>query len=81
MKDSIELLIAICSLMGIVWKIAKIEEKVNDRIQSVENLVEVHLREYQIRREWVDYMLHATNEALKHKFERLREEIKLMRES
>lgn len=80
MKDLIELIVAIVGLAGLAYRLGKLEEKIFDAVQELRSDLNVHLREYQVRKEWVDYMFHATSEALKHKFERLREEIKTKRE-
>jgi len=76
MHEYLNALVASCSLIGIIYRVAKLEEKINDRIQSVEARLDIHVKEYQIRREWVDYLIHALDQKIDHKFNRLFEEIK-----
>jgi hypothetical protein len=76
MYKHLDALVAACSLIGIIYKVAKLEEKINDRIQSIEARLDIHLREYQIRREWIDYLINALDQKIDHKFNRLFEEIK-----
>ena len=80
MKDLVELAVAILGLAGLAYRLGKIEEKIFDAVQELKSDFNVHLREYEVRKEWVDYMFHALNEKIGHKFDRLREEIKAKRE-
>jgi hypothetical protein len=76
MKDYLEIIMALAGLVGIAYQVAKTEEKIFDAIQKLNAGFEVHLKEYEIRREWVDYMLNGLNEKISHKFNRLHDEIK-----
>ncbi len=76
MKDLIELSIAILGLAGIAYQVAKTEEKIFDAIQKLQGDFNVHVKEYEVRKEWVDYMLHGLNEKIDHKFNRIHENLK-----
>ena len=80
MKDLIELVAAVIGLAGLAYRLGKVEEKIFDAVQELRSDLNVHLKEYEIRKDWVDYMIHALNEKISHKFDRLREEIKFKRE-
>ena len=80
MKDLIELVAAVLGLAGLAYRLGKVEEKIFDAVQELRSDLNVHLKEYEIRKDWVDYMIHALNEKISHKFDRLREEIKFKRE-
>jgi hypothetical protein len=80
MKDFIELGIAILGLAGIAYKLAKTEEKIFDAIQTLRGDLNVHAKEYEIRKEWVDYMLHGLNEKIDHKANRLFDETKELKQ-
>jgi hypothetical protein len=76
MKDNADIVVAIITLIGGIYKFAKLEEKINDKIQFVDSKLEVHIKEYQVRKEWIDYLLHGLDAKIDHKFNRIYEEIK-----
>ncbi|MGI8500428.1 MAG: hypothetical protein ACR2LR_04730 [Hassallia sp.] len=80
MKELIEVVATIIGLAGIAYRFWKLESKIYDAIKDLRKDFAVHHALYEVRREWVDYMLHALDKKIDHKFERLREEAKLKRE-
>jgi len=81
MKQWIEVILSIMGLAGIAYQIGKVEGKIYDAIKDLRKDVAVHSAEDVVRREWVDYMLHGLDKKIDHKFERLREEIKITGEA
>lgn len=89
LKEVLEIILAIISLIGIVYHIAKLETKVYDsidslkgvlseRFNSIQNQLNVHLAIYSERKEQVDYLLHALDQKIDHKFNRLHQDIKAL---
>lgn len=76
MKDLVELAVAILGLAGLAYRLGKIEEKIFDAIQELQSDFNVHVKEYEVRKEWVDYLLHGLNEKIDHKFNRIHEDLK-----
>lgn len=76
MKDLLETFVAIAFLAGITYNTAKIEERIVDLIQEIRKDLAVHITEYVVKGEWIDYMLHALDEKISHRISRLRKELK-----
>jgi len=87
MKDYIDIAVGLTALIAIIYRVFQIEaaiynaiedlkESVNNRINALEHSFAVHVAIYAERKEQVDYFLHANDEKIDHKANRLLEEIK-----
>ncbi len=87
LQESLNIIIGVAAVIGLVYRLAKMEAAIYDaidklkdltidRINSTESRLAVHLAEYTGKKELVDYQLHALNEKIDHKFNRIYTEIK-----
>jgi hypothetical protein len=87
MKNNIDIILGLAALIGVVYRVFQVEaaiydaiedlkESLNNRIASSELSFGVHVAIYAERKEQVDYLIHALEEKLDHKFNRLFDEIK-----
>jgi len=87
MKEHLDIILGIGALIAITYRAFQIETKVygkiddlkeslNNRINSLERSLGLHIAIYSERKEQVDYFLHALDEKIDHKFNRLIDEIK-----
>jgi hypothetical protein len=86
MKNHLDIILGLTALHAVIYRVFQIEaaiydaidnlkESVNDRINRLEHSFAVHVAIYAERKEQVDYMLHALEEKIDHKFNRLLGEI------
>jgi hypothetical protein len=75
MKGYLDLMVAVAAFSTALFGIAKVKEQIVDEIQEVGKKLDIHLKEYDLRKEFVDYMFHALDEKINHKFNRLREDM------
>jgi hypothetical protein len=87
MKNNLDIILGFAMLIGIAYKVFQIEtaiydaikdlkESINNRIAENELRFGVHMAAYAERKEQVDYLIHANEEKITHKANRLFEEIK-----
>ena len=73
-------------IVAVLWQIAEMKYSIykyidvannsqSYRISELEKSLAVHQHLYEERKEFVDYQLHALNELVKHKFDRVMKEI------
>jgi hypothetical protein len=90
MKNNIDIILGLAAPIAVVYRVFQVEaaiydaiedlkESLNDRIASNELSFGVHLAIYAERKEQVDYLIHALEEKIDHKSNRLFEEIKELR--
>ena len=81
-KDSLELILGFCALVGIIYKIAQIEKAIYTAIdlvkddlvirhKDIDKRLDIHLQDYSNRAEIVNYMINGLDEKIDHKFTRL----------
>ena len=86
-KDSIELLIGLAAIAGFIYRASQLEskvyqaidsseDKINEKINQLNNRFEVHVADYFAKKEMQDYLINAFNERSDHKFTRCWNEIK-----
>jgi len=87
MKEHLDIILGIGALIAITYRVFQVETKIYnaignlkdsfyDRINSFERSLGLHIAIYSERKEQVDYFLHALDEKIDHKFNRLTDEIK-----
>jgi hypothetical protein len=87
MKEYVDILVGLTVLIAVVYRVFQIEaaiydaiedlkESVSDRINLLERSFALHVAIYAERKEQVDYLLHANEEKIDHKANRLFDEIK-----
>lgn len=81
-KESIELILGLCALASIIYKVAQIEKAIYTAIdvvkddlilrhKDIDKRLDIHLQDYSNRAEMVNYMINGMNEKIDHKFNRL----------
>jgi hypothetical protein len=86
MKNHLDIILGLTALHAVIYRVFQIEaaiydaidnlkESVNDRINRLEHSFAVHVAIYAERKEQVDYLLHANEEKIDHKFNWLLGEI------
>lgn len=86
-KDSVELILGIMAILGMIYALAQVERRIYDEIHKLESRLttrftvsetkfDVHMQDYANRKEAVDYRLGGLNEKIEHKFNRLHAEVK-----
>ncbi|MBD2771603.1 hypothetical protein [Iningainema tapete] len=92
MKDYLEIILGVLALIGIVYRVAKLESEMyeaidgvgdalTERINLTLNEFRIHVAVYRERKEQVDYLIHGLDEKINHKFDRLYQEIKVLQKS
>ncbi len=87
MKDSIQIILGIAGLIGIIYGVFKVESSiyktidnlgrvVHDRINSLDRDLALHIAIYLERKEQVNLHLHGLEEKVDHAKSRLLDEIK-----
>lgn len=87
MKEHLDIILGIGALIAIIYRAFQIETKIydtidnlkdslNNRINSFERSLGLHIAIYSERKEQVDYFLHALDEKIDHKSNRFIDEIK-----
>jgi hypothetical protein len=87
MKNNLDIILEIAALIGVIYKVFQVESAIyntienlkdsfNDRIHSLERNLDLHIAIYTERKVQVDYLLHANEEKIDHKANRLFDEIK-----
>lgn len=87
MKDQIDIVVGITILIGVVYRVFHIESAIykaieasrkslNEDIHCLERDLGLHIAIYTERKQQVDYLLHANQEKIDHKANRLFDEIK-----
>lgn len=75
LKDSIEILIGIIALIGWIYQLASFERRIYERIAALEAKLNIHMTDYQNRRESVDYRMGELNHKIEHSKSRLWEQV------
>ena len=86
-KDLVELIVGVLAVLGVVYKIAKVERRIYEEITSVkhtlttkliecEHSMRLHLQDYANRRESVEWRMGQLDQKINHKDERLRNQVK-----
>lgn len=89
MKEYIQIILGILALIGIVYRVARLQSEVyeaiddlgdalSEQINLIINEFRIHVAVYKERKEQVDYLIHGLDEKINHKFDRLHQEIKLL---
>lgn len=74
-KDSIEIVIGVLALVGWIYQLASFERRIYERIASLEAKLNIHMTDYQNRKESVDYRMGELNNKIEHVKSRLWEQI------
>lgn len=88
--DVIQFFIALIPLAGVIWHVAEIKAQIfkyidtainsiDDRVDTNDKKFEVFVTRFEERKEFVDYQIHAANEKINHKFQRLMDEVKQLK--
>ncbi|NEU73599.1 hypothetical protein PI95_013755 [Hassallia byssoidea VB512170] len=87
MKNNLDIILGIIALIGIIYRVFQVEtaiyntikdlkDTVNNRIAANELSFGMHMAAYAERKEQIDYLIHALQEEIDHKANRLLGEIK-----
>ncbi|MBW4571594.1 MAG: hypothetical protein KME31_27330 [Tolypothrix carrinoi HA7290-LM1] len=87
MKNNLDIILGIIALIGITYRVFQVEKAIYDAIDElnkslIKRIAEnefnfgVHVAAYCERKERVDYLIHANEEKIDHKANRLFDEIK-----
>lgn len=87
MKDYIEIILGFFALVGVIYRIAQAEssiykaidalkDSVSERVSQQEHLLQLHLVEWQEKKEVYTYRFNSLEQLIKHKFDRLSNWIK-----
>lgn len=87
LKEALELFGLLTGAIVIIYRMAKVESAIyqaisqadrqsSERIARLETRLDLHIQSMKDRAEHVDYLLHALDEKLDHKFKRHQAEIK-----
>jgi len=86
-KNNLDIILGLAALVAVVYRVFQVEAAIDDAIEDLKhNLItritanetsfSVHVAIYQERKEQVDYLIHALDEKIDHKANRLLGEIK-----
>jgi hypothetical protein len=74
MKNYLDIVLGVCALIGIIWRIAQVY--LETKISNLQKDLEVHLTEYSGKKELLEYQLNGMNQKIDHKFSRCWIEVK-----
>jgi hypothetical protein len=86
-KNNLDIILGLAALVAVVYRVFQVEAAIYDAIEDLkqslinriatnETSFSVHVAIYQERKEQVDYLMHALDEKIDHKVNRLLGEIK-----
>ncbi|RAM50398.1 MAG: hypothetical protein C6Y22_17535 [Hapalosiphonaceae cyanobacterium JJU2] len=86
-KATLDLIVVVVGILGAFYRLAKIEQKIYETIENVKDslLEKINTNANQIDKyiairsekdEWAEYLRHALDEKIDHKFNRLHEQVK-----
>ncbi|MBD2385255.1 hypothetical protein [Cylindrospermum sp. FACHB-282] len=87
LKTSLDMFLSVAAVVGIIYKIAKVEaeihraidkvkDELSDKVNRNENRIDIHQTSYVGDKEMQDYLIHTLNEKIDHKFNRLNSDVK-----
>lgn len=87
MKNNLDIILGIAALVAVVYRVFQVEARIYDAIDELNKSLllriaenefnfGVHVAAYAERKERVDYLIHANEEKIDHKANRLLDEIK-----
>ncbi|GAX46204.1 hypothetical protein NIES4075_72250 [Tolypothrix sp. NIES-4075] len=87
MKNNLDIILGVIALIGITYRVFQVEKAIYDSIDELNKLFikrmadneynfGVHVAAYCERKEQIDYLIHALQEEIDHKANRLLGEIK-----
>lgn len=76
LAELLSIIIAVCSVLGAVWRVAAIEKDIQISIRKIDSKLDVFTTTYQEQREHQQYLINDLYGQLKHKSDRLMNEIK-----
>ncbi len=76
LAELLSIIIAVCSVLGAVWRVAAIEKDIQISIRKLDSKLDVFITTYQEQREHQQYLINDLYGQLKHKSDRLMNEIK-----
>ncbi|MCV3213019.1 hypothetical protein OGM63_05670 [Plectonema radiosum NIES-515] len=90
MKNNLDIILGLAALVVVIYRVFQVEAAIydaientkdsfNNRINSLEHNLALHVAIYAERKEQVDYLLHNLDSKIEHKFNRLLEEIKQLK--
>ena len=76
LAELLSIIIAVFSVLGAIWRVAAIEKDIQITIRKVESKLDVFTTTYQEQREHQQYLINDLYGQIKHKSDRLMNEIK-----
>lgn len=87
MKNNLDIILGFAALVAVVYRVFQVEARIYDTIDELHKSLSkriaenefnfgVHVAAYAERKERVDYLIHANEEKIDHKANRLFDEIK-----
>lgn len=71
LKNSIEITLGIAAIVAIIYKVNKTEFNIKQEIAKANARLDIISKEYSLRKEMVDYLIHRLDEKIDHKFNQL----------
>lgn len=71
LKNSIEIILGIASIIAIIYKVNKTEFNIKQEIAKTNARLELVVKESSLRKEMLDYLIHKMDEKIDHKFNQL----------
>lgn len=71
LKSTVDIVLGLIALAAVVYRIGGVEANIKQEISRVNNRFDVHLTEYGAKKEMLDYLIHALDQKVDHKFNRL----------
>ena len=70
LAELLSIIIAVCSVLGAIWRVAAIEKDIQISIRKIDSKLEVFATTYQQQREHQQYLINDLYGQLKHKSDR-----------
>lgn len=91
-KNYLEAITALLGFAAVIWRIAEVKNQIYKEIANLKELLieknnatsnklDKHLTEYEIRKQWIDYVTHGLDQKIDHKSERFMNELKDLEKS
>jgi hypothetical protein len=75
-NNALTIILGLLGVIGAIYRLAQIEANIISKISAIDKKIDIHLTEYNSKKELIEYRLHGHDELIDHKFGRCWNEIK-----
>ncbi|MBW4675375.1 MAG: hypothetical protein KME52_15535 [Desmonostoc geniculatum HA4340-LM1] len=72
-NNALTIILGLIAVIGAIYRLAQVESNIIAKINGLEKKLDIHLTEYQARKEHYDYLLNDLNNRLQHQANRVKD--------